>query len=116
MDPTTVSTLTRDWLTHVRLRFLREDDLPALEWDGAYTHFRHVYREAYLASLKGQALLWVADHETAGIIGQAFIQLASSRQNWPMGSTVLTFMVFASNPPIAMPAWVLLCSPQLLMT
>lgn len=98
MDTTTVPTLTRNWLTHVRLRFLQEEDLPALEWDGVYTHFRHVYREAYQASLKGQALLWVADHETAGIIGQAFVQLASSHPELADGETRAYLYGFRIKP------------------
>ncbi|WP_299027244.1 GNAT family N-acetyltransferase [uncultured Thermanaerothrix sp.] len=72
-------TLTHNWLDQVCLRHLREEDLPALEWDGAYSHFRRIYREAYQASLSGQVLIWVAELPGVGIIGQAFVQLASPR-------------------------------------
>ena len=30
----------------LRIRQATESDLPALEWDGEYIHFRRVYREA----------------------------------------------------------------------
>jgi len=79
MDTTTLPPRTEDWLQNVCLRHLREEDLPALEWDGLYTHFRRVYAEAYQASLTGQVIIWVADLPEVGIIGQAFVQLNSPR-------------------------------------
>ena len=79
METVTILTRSENWLQDVCLRHLREDDLPALEWDGLYTHFRRVYAEAYQASLTGQVIIWVADLPGTGIIGQAFVQLSSPR-------------------------------------
>jgi ribosomal protein S18 acetylase RimI-like enzyme len=56
------------------VRHATANDLPALEWDGAYTHFRRAYSYAMTESKKGRRLLLVADvGET--IIGQIFVQL-----------------------------------------
>jgi len=48
------------WLAEATIRPLAEADLPALEWDGEFTHFRRVYARAYERSRRGHALLWVA--------------------------------------------------------
>jgi ribosomal protein S18 acetylase RimI-like enzyme len=68
------------WLEKVIIRPLREGDLPALEWDGEYKHFRRMYADIYQSSRKGRSVLWVAELEGSGIIGQIFVQLASARQ------------------------------------
>ncbi|KAA3643060.1 MAG: GNAT family N-acetyltransferase [Chloroflexi bacterium] len=57
------------------IRHLREADLPALEWEGQYTHFRNLYAEAYQRMQVGKAVLWVVEVPQIGLIGQAFIQL-----------------------------------------
>jgi ribosomal protein S18 acetylase RimI-like enzyme len=74
-------TKTREesWLSRVVIRHLNEDDLPGLEWDGEFAHFRRVYAEAYERSLAGLSVLWVAELANAGIIGQVFIQLVCDR-------------------------------------
>lgn len=67
------------WLAQLKIRYLTQTDLPDLEWDGQYTHFRRLYTEIYQSSLKGKAVLWVAELKDKGIIGQLFVQLTSSR-------------------------------------
>jgi ribosomal protein S18 acetylase RimI-like enzyme len=67
------------WFPQLSVRFLRQDDLPALEWDGEFTHFRRLYTEIYEHFHQGRAVLWVAELPRAGIIGQLFVQLNSSR-------------------------------------
>lgn len=66
-------------LNEVVIRQVRKDDLPALEWDGEYRHFRNLYKDAYDRMMKGITVLWVADHPTDGIIGQVFLQLNCDR-------------------------------------
>lgn len=66
-------------MPHVRIRPLLESDLPALEWDGEYAHFRRLYAEAFQRMQKKLAAHWVADLPGAGIIGQVFIQLSCDR-------------------------------------
>jgi ribosomal protein S18 acetylase RimI-like enzyme len=63
------------WMESVNVRHLEKEDLPALEWGGAYTHFRRVYAQAYQRAKKGLAILWVADLPGVGLIGQVFVQL-----------------------------------------
>jgi ribosomal protein S18 acetylase RimI-like enzyme len=62
----------------VLIRKLREHDLPALEWEGRYQHFRRLYRHALAEARRGRRVLLVA--ELAGqIVGQIFVQLDSRR-------------------------------------
>lgn len=67
------------WLDQVIVRQVTESDLPAMEWDGEYTHFRRVYAEAYQRMQRGYTILWVADLPGTGLIGQVFIQLICDR-------------------------------------
>lgn len=62
----------------LRIRVAREEDLPALEWEGEYTHFRRLYQDIFRSAQRGEAVLWVAELE-GKIIGQLFVQLSSGR-------------------------------------
>ena len=42
------------------IRPLREPELQLLEWEGAYTQFRRVYRQTFEDALRGQRLMLVA--------------------------------------------------------
>ncbi len=59
------------------IRPMIEADLPALEWDGEYLHFRLMYRGHYQHSLWGNTRLWVAEAEDGEIVGQIFLMLLS---------------------------------------
>ena len=59
----------------VIIRHASHQDLPALEWEGEFTHFRHVFAEAYRLKEIGEVIIWVADLPEFGLIGQLFIQL-----------------------------------------
>lgn len=61
-------------------RLLRRMDLPELEWDGEYLHFRRVYQEIYQQYRQGRTLPWVIDKPGDGIIGQLFVQLDSQNE------------------------------------
>jgi ribosomal protein S18 acetylase RimI-like enzyme len=62
-----------------RIRTLEESDLPALEWNGEYAHFRRLFRQAYEDMRAGSRLLLVLERlPAAAIIGQVFIQWSSS--------------------------------------
>lgn len=61
------------------VRYAHEADLPALEWDGEYAHFRRLYQDVYHSAQRGDALLWIAELPGAGLIGQLFVQLRSAR-------------------------------------
>ena len=62
------------------VRNLKRADLPVLEWDGEYTHFRRLYKEAYQRCIEGDSVLWVAEAANLGLIGQAFVQLITARR------------------------------------
>lgn len=66
-------------ISDVTIREMSQDDLPALEWDGEYTHFRVVYQGVYKRMQKGTAMAWVAETPTSGIVGQVFLQLDCDR-------------------------------------
>jgi ribosomal protein S18 acetylase RimI-like enzyme len=55
-------------------------DLPALEWEGEFSHFRHIFAEAYRLQELGDVIMWVVDLPDFGLIGQLFIQLYGPNQ------------------------------------
>jgi ribosomal protein S18 acetylase RimI-like enzyme len=61
------------------VRHVTKEDLPAMEWNGEYTHFRRVYADAYQRMQRGQSLLWVAELPGVGLVGQVFIQFICDR-------------------------------------
>lgn len=75
------------WLQLVTIRHLVQEDLPALEWQGEYRHFRRLYAEAYRRAQRGLAVLWVAELYGTGVIGQVFIQLLCDRSELADGNT-----------------------------
>lgn len=62
------------------IRQVIKRDLPALEWEGEFSHFRHLFAEAYRLQELGDVLMWVVDLPDIGIIGQLFIQLYGPNQ------------------------------------
>ena len=79
LQDTSSITANPEWLSQVIIRRITHRDLPALEWDGEYRHLRRVYAHSYQAQISGKAVIWVAEHPAAGIIGQIFLQLISDR-------------------------------------
>jgi ribosomal protein S18 acetylase RimI-like enzyme len=73
-------------LSRVEIRLVNRRDLPALEWDGEYAHFRRLYREVYQSASQGQALMWMANLAPTGIVGQVFVQLNSARKELADGA------------------------------
>ena len=81
-------------LQDVIIRHAIENDLPALEWDGEYSHFRNLYRDIFESSIKGETIMWLADLNKVGIIGQLFTQLWSSKPELADGRTRAYFFAF----------------------
>jgi ribosomal protein S18 acetylase RimI-like enzyme len=67
------------WVEKVVIRHAEKEDLPAMEWDGEYSHFRRVYADAYKRMQLGESVLWLAELPETGLIGQVFIQLTCER-------------------------------------
>ncbi len=65
------------WLDEVTIRPVERRDLPALEWDGAYTHFRRVYAEVFQRAEEGRGCLWLAEDAEGLVLGQVFVLLRS---------------------------------------
>ena len=64
----------------VIIRQAGKRDLPALEWEGEFSHFRHIFAEAYRLQALGDVIMWVVDLPDYGLIGQLFIQLYGPNQ------------------------------------
>jgi ribosomal protein S18 acetylase RimI-like enzyme len=64
-------------LTNISIRQATQADLPSLEWEGMYTHFRRVYALAFRRAQLGKALLWVVERESGFLIAQLFVLLKS---------------------------------------
>lgn len=64
-------------LAEATIRQVTQSDLPALEWEGEYTHFRGVYAKAFERASRGQALLWVAEQQPGHLLAQLFVLLKS---------------------------------------
>ncbi|MBA3072616.1 MAG: GNAT family N-acetyltransferase [Anaerolineae bacterium] len=62
------------------IRPLQNTDLPALEWDGEYLHFRNVFADVFKKVEKGSVKAWVAVSQDGRMIGQVFLQLSSERR------------------------------------
>ncbi len=87
-----------EWLSQVAIRLGREADLPELEWQGEYIHFRKLYRQVYQNVLDGKASIWVAELLETGIIGQVFVQFISSRRELADGETRAYLYGFRVKP------------------
>lgn len=60
----------------VQIRLGTVDDLPALEWDGEYSHYREVYRAGMEDARRGHRALLVAEVD-GKVVGQIFLQFKS---------------------------------------
>jgi ribosomal protein S18 acetylase RimI-like enzyme len=68
----------------IRVRPVVEGDLPALEWDGDYRHYRTVFRANFEDMQRGQRLMLVAVQGDV-IVGQIFVQLNSADHQYADG-------------------------------
>lgn len=60
----------------VRIRTATEADLPAMEWEGEYAHFRRVYRQAMREAQRDRRLIYVAEAADE-VVGQLLVHLYS---------------------------------------
>lgn len=68
----------------VVIRPLEERDLPGLEWDGEYRHYRAVFRANFEDMRRGQRLMLVAAQEDV-LVGQVFVQFNSAERHYADG-------------------------------
>ncbi len=88
----------KEWVQKVIIRHMHQDDLPELEWDGEFSHFRRVYADAYRRYVRGGLVMWVAELPEKGIIGQVFIQLNSNRKELADGKRKAYLYSFRIKP------------------
>lgn len=66
-------------LTQLCIRQVVKGDLPDLEWDGEFKHFRNLYADGYRGVERGEGVMWLAELPGMRAIGQAFVSLTSNR-------------------------------------
>lgn len=66
-------------MNQVFIRTANKDDLPSLEWKGEYTHFRRLYADAFTLVQQDKAIMWIAELDNSGLIGQCFVSLKGNR-------------------------------------
>jgi len=59
-------------LAKLNIRKLQAEDLPALEWEGRFQHYRNLYLKTYEEYLQGVRLMLVAEYRRR-VVGQIFI-------------------------------------------
>lgn len=72
--------------TLIEIRPVRQADLPALEWGGRSTSLRAAYLRAFEEAEAGQRVLLAAVCQSI-LVGQVFVQLHSSEQQFADGAT-----------------------------
>jgi len=82
----------------ITIRQATRADLPALEWDGAYAHFRRLFERTYEQAERGEAAMYLVEHPLDGIIGQAFVQFNSLRPELADGQTRAYVYSFRVKP------------------
>jgi ribosomal protein S18 acetylase RimI-like enzyme len=85
-------------IDQVVTRRVVEEDLPALEWNGQYKHFRRLFRQAFNRAQQGGSILWIAELPQAAIVGQVFVQLFSHRKDLADGETRAYVYAFRVRP------------------
>jgi ribosomal protein S18 acetylase RimI-like enzyme len=63
----------------VFIRQAKKGDLTDLEWEGEYKHFRRLYADTYMMVEHGAAIIWIAESNGSGLIGQCFVSLKRNR-------------------------------------
>ena len=81
------------------IRHATRDDLPSLEWDGQFTHYRHLFAQAFHRAEEGEAVLWVAELPPTCLIGQLFVQLESHQTELADGSSRAYIYSFRVQQP-----------------
>ena len=80
------------------VRLATRADLPALEWDGEFAHFRRLFAETYQQVEAGEALIWIAELSPHGIIGQIFVQLNGYHPELADGNSRAYLYAFRVRP------------------
>jgi ribosomal protein S18 acetylase RimI-like enzyme len=82
----------------VFIRQAEKGDLGDLEWNGEYTHFRRLYADTYMMVEQGVAVIWIAETNGSGLIGQCFVSLKRDRPELADGSVRAYIYGFRVKP------------------
>jgi len=63
----------------INIRPMVWSDLPALEWEGEFRHFRNLFIDLFEKIQKGISRAWVVENTQGYMIGQVFLQMRSDR-------------------------------------
>jgi ribosomal protein S18 acetylase RimI-like enzyme len=85
-------------MTPLTIRQANRADLPSLEWNGEYTHFRRLYADTYTLVLQSKAIMWIAESNGTGLIGQCFVSLLGNRQELADGKNRAYIYGFRVQP------------------
>lgn len=86
-------------MNQVSIRQATKEDLPHLEWNGEYTHFRRLFADTYSMVEQAKAIMWIAELNGTGLIGQCFVSLNGNRQELADGRTRAYMYGFRVQPP-----------------
>lgn len=84
----------------ILIRKLEARDLPGLEWEGQFTHYRRLYSDAYKRAQQNLSVLWVAEDPYQRLVGQVFIQLTCDRHDLANGVTRAYLYGFRTRPEV----------------
>ncbi len=82
----------------VTIRKATKDDLPGLEWNGEYKHFRRLFADTYSLVEQDKAIIWIAEIASTGLIGQCFVSLKGNRPELADGVTRAYIYGFRIQP------------------
>lgn len=106
----TADSIASSLLDEISIRLANQADLPALEWEGAYLHFRRVYVRAFQRAQLGNALIWVVERDPTTLIAQLFVLLNNDVDPALADGRQQAFIPSASAPSSAAVASAVACS------
>lgn len=71
--------LIPDLVQQITIRQATLNDLPAMEWEGEFKHFRNLYADAYRRQERHLSQIWLAELPGESLIGQLLLQLDCDR-------------------------------------
>jgi ribosomal protein S18 acetylase RimI-like enzyme len=98
MAELTLQTEQGYFLEGINIRPARKSDLEAMEWEGEFRHFRSLFANAYERMVNGTSMIWIAEMDGVGLVGQIFLQLVSDRPELSDGWQRAYFYSFRIKP------------------
>ena len=90
--------LIPDLVQQLTIREAEYADLPAMEWEGEFKHFRNLYSDAFRRSQHQLGLIWLAELPNQGLVGQVLLQLNCDRPELADGKDRAYFYGFRVRP------------------